>query len=160
MKAQRFHAVAVTVLGGLLALSNIASAQNTGASANSNTNTNGARRGERRGPSVQQRVERLSTELKLNDDQKAKVTALFDKEAKQRREIVGDTSLPREERRDKMRAMAQDQNKQLKAILTADQFEKWQKMREEMRARQPGRPGQNGGPAPAPEPKNPDKKAE
>jgi periplasmic protein CpxP/Spy len=148
------------VLGGLLALSNVASAQNTGANTNSNSNTNSARRGERRGPNIQQRVERLSTELKLNDDQKTKVTALFEKEAKQRREIFADTNLPREERRDKMRALAQDQNKQLKGILTAEQFEKWQKMREEMRARQPGRPGQNGGPAPAPEPKTPDKKAE
>jgi hypothetical protein len=160
MKAQKFHVVAVAVLGGLLALSDVASGQSTGATASTNTNKNSASRGERRGPNIQQRVERLSTELKLNEEQKVKVTALFEKEAKQRREIFADSSLPREERRDKMRALVEDQNKQLKTILTAEQFEKWQKMREEMRTRRPGRPGQNGGPAPAPEPKNPDKKAE
>jgi periplasmic protein CpxP/Spy len=156
MKMQRFKAVAVAVIGGILATASVVCAQNT----NSNVSTNSPRRGERRGQMVSQRVERMSTELKLSEEQKAKVTALFEKEAKQRREIVSEANLPREERRDKMRALMEDENKQLKVILTADQFEKWKQLREQMRARRPNSAGQTGGPAPAPEPKNPDKKAE
>jgi len=130
-------------MGGLLVCSNITLAQDT----------NAARRAERRGQMAQQQIERMTTELNLNAEQKAKVTALFEGQAKQRREIFTDNSLPREERRDKMRALAEESNKQLKVILTPDQFEKWQKLREEMRARRQGRDqAQSGEPAPAPAP--------
>ena len=94
----------------------------------------------------------MTTELNLNPDQKAKVTALFEGQAKQRREIFTDNSLPREERREKMRALMEDANKQLKVILTSEQFEKWQKMREEMRTRRGQGQGQPGEAAPAPAP--------
>lgn len=129
-------------LGGLLACNSITLAQDTNATG----------RAERRGQSVQQRVDRMATELNLNADQKVKVTALLEGQAKQRREIFTDNSLPREERRDKMRALMEEENKQLKVILTPDQFEKWQKLREQMRSRRPGGPGQSGPAAPAPAP--------
>ena len=134
--------VMIAALGGLLACSNISSAQNT--------NTN--RPPERRGPTARQRVDRMATELKLNDDQKAKVSALFEKQAKERREIFGDRALSREERRDKMRALMEDETKQLKTILTPDQFEKWKTLREQMRSRAPRRPGEQGEPPAAPAP--------
>ena len=134
--------VTIAALGGLLAFSNLSSAQNT--------NTN--RVTERRFPSVQQRVDRLSTELKLNDDQKAKVSALFEKQAKERREIFGDRALSRDERRDKMRALMEDESKQLKGILTPDQLEKWKTLREQMRSRAPRQPGEQGEPPAAPAP--------
>jgi len=150
MKLHKFSLALAATLGGLLAVANVTSAQNT--------NTNATRRSERRGPMVQQRVERMTTELKLNDDQKAKVTALLEKQAKQRREIFADNSLPREERRDKVRTIMEDENKQLKAILTGEQYETWQKMREKERAR---RAGGSGGPGKAaPEPKAPESKSE
>jgi Spy/CpxP family protein refolding chaperone len=140
MKVNRFSIAAVG-LGAVLIMSNAATAQTTNAPTR-----------ERRGPTVQQRVERLSTELKLTDDQKAKVTALFEKQAKQRRELFTDTNVPREERREKMRALMEDENKQLKTILTSEQFEKLQTMREQMRARRPRPPGQDGEPGAAPAP--------
>jgi hypothetical protein len=159
MKVHRNKLAAVMVLAGLLAAVNVTLAQNTNSAPK-----------ERRGPTVQQRVERMSAELQLTDDQKGKVTTLLQQEAKQRREMSAETNLTREERRDKMRALMEDQNKQLKGILTPQQFEKWQTMREQMRARRPGGPGQAGGsadaaapapaPAPAPEPKSPDNKAQ
>jgi hypothetical protein len=149
MKAKRFSLTAMMALGGLLAFGNLGQAQDT----------NTTRNAQRRGPTVQQRVDKMSTELKLNDDQKTKVTALLEKQAKDRRAIFGDSSLTREERRDKTRALAQDENKQLKAILTTDQFEQWQKLREQMRPRRSGTPGEPGGskaaPAPAPAPTEP-----
>lgn len=154
MKVYRICTVAAAALAGLLAVTNASAAQDT----------NTTRRVERRGPTVQQRVERMTTELQLNDDQKTKVTALLEKQSKERREIMGDSALPREDRRDKMRALTEDENKQLKTILTPEQFEKWQKLREQMRARRPGGPAQPGvaapAPAPAPEPKTPDNKSQ
>lgn len=146
-------AVAVT-LGSLLVVSSTGLAQTT------NTNSNG--RTGRRGPNVQQRVERLSTELNLNDDQKSKLSALFEKEAKQGRELRDDTSLSRDERREKMRAIRQAQTKELKTILTSEQFEKMQQQREQMRARRGNGSGQPGepAPAPAPAPKNADNKTQ
>src|SRR5260370_25856197 len=153
MKLNKFSLVAAA-LGGLVAFTNVTSAQDTNAN----------RRAERRGPMVQQRVERMTTELNLNADQKTKLTALLEDQAKQRRELFRDSSLPREEPRDKMRALLEDENKQLKTILTPEQFEKWHKLREQMRERRPGGPRQAGGPppapAPAPEPNSPDNKAQ
>ena len=150
MKVQSYKLLTAAVLGAWLGFSSLASAQNT----NSPTR-------ERRGPTVKQRVERMTTELNLNADQQEKVKALLEKQAAERREIF---SLPREERREKMRTLAQDETKELKTILSSEQFEKWQKLRQQMRARRPGAPGQPGdpspAPAPAPEPKNPDNKAQ
>ena len=129
-------------MASLLAFASVSSAQNT----------NTTNRAGRRGATLEQRVERISTELKLNDDQKAKLKALFQKQAKERREIVADTNLPRPERREKMRALAGEEKSQLKTILTSEQFEKWQALREQMRANRPRRPAQDGEPAPAPAP--------
>jgi len=153
MKAHRFSLVAATALGGLLALGSVSLAQDT----------NTTHRAERRGPTVQQRVERMTTELKLNDDQKTKVTALLEKQVKERRELMKDSSLPREERRQKMRALMESDNKQLKGILIPEQYEKWHTMaREQMRARRQGGHGEPGSPppAPAPAPNNGESKAQ
>jgi Spy/CpxP family protein refolding chaperone len=153
MKAKKFSLVMATALGGLLALSSVSLAQDT----------NAAPRAPRRGPTLQQRVDRMSSELNLNNDQKTKVTALLEKQGKERRELFGDKSLSGEERREKMRALMQDENKQLKTILTPDQFEKWQKLREQMRPRRQGGQGEPGGPAapaPPPQPKSADNKAQ
>jgi protein CpxP len=85
--------------------------------------------------SVQQRVDRMSSELNLTSDQKTKVTALMEGEAKQRKELRNDTSLSREQKREKGQVMMADQEKKLKQILTPDQFQKWQKVRQEFRPR-------------------------
>lgn len=145
MKLNGLSLAAVGLIG-LLACSNLASAQDN----------NAAGRAERRGQTVQQRVDRMATGLKLNDDQKAKVTALFEQQGKQRRELSTDRNLSRDERREKIRALTQEENKQLKAILTPEQFEKWQTLREQMRARRSGG-SESPAPAPAPEPKTPNK---
>jgi Spy/CpxP family protein refolding chaperone len=151
MKLQKLGIISVAVLTGVSMLALTGSAQDT----------NSTPRAERRGPNVQQRMERLSTELKLTDEQKAKMTTLLENQAKQRRELVADKALSRDERREKMRALMQDERKEFKSVLTPEQFQKLQQLRAEMRAR---RPGQGGGPnepaaapapapAPAPQPK-------
>ena len=122
MKINKFSVMTGLVLGGLMAFSSMAVAQDQ---------KPGGGRG--RGPSVEQRMERLTEELKLTDAQKPKVKAVLEATAKKGQELRGDTSVPREERREKMQAIMQQEDKQLKEIFTPDQYTKYEKMRAEMR---------------------------
>jgi protein CpxP len=129
MKLHKVSLIAVLALGGLVACANLASAQQS---------SNGA---PRRGPNLEQRMDRLTTELKLTDEQKPKVKKVLEASQKKMQELRADTSLSREERGPKMRAIRQDEQKQLKAILTPDQYEKLQSM---PRGRRGGAQGQGG----------------
>jgi periplasmic protein CpxP/Spy len=97
-------------------------------------------KGKRAVPSAQERLDKMTTELKLTDEQKPKVKAAIESSDKKRQEIFADSSVPREQRREKMQAVMEEQNKKMKEILTAEQYGKWEKMRDSMR---PGR-GPNG----------------
>lgn len=117
MKNWNIGLLGALMTGALLSCTSIASAQTTNAPA----------RTERR-MTVQQRVDKMASELKLTDEQKTKITALLQDDAKKRKELRADTSGDRKERREKNRALMQEQTKQMKEILTADQFAQWQKM--------------------------------
>ena len=142
MKMHKLSFAAVLALGGLLACANLSTAQDT----------NAPKKAPRRGPPVQQRVDRLAAELKLTDDQKAKVTTLLENQNKSRTEIFSDPNLTQEQRREKMRGLTDEESKKMKEILTPEQQDKYQKMREQMRQRR----GENAGA----EKKAPEKKAE
>jgi Spy/CpxP family protein refolding chaperone len=86
-------------------------------------------------------LERLSTELNLTDAQKPKVKEVLENGAKKRREL---RDLSQDERRDKGRALMEEQNKKLKEILTPDQFEKYHKLMEQRRGRRGGAGSQGG----------------
>ena len=117
--------VAALAVGGLLACATVTSAQDAP---------------KKKGPTVEQRVDRMNTELNLTADQKTKVTALFEDTQKKMRELRQDTSLSQEDRREKVRGMREAEDKKLKEILTPEQWEKWQKVRP-----QPGKGGGGGG---------------
>jgi Spy/CpxP family protein refolding chaperone len=76
--------------------------------------------GMRGGPNLDQ--------LNLTDDQKPKVQAIMDGQRQKMRDLRQDTSLTPEDRRAKMKALREDTTAQMKAVLTPEQFEKWQKM--------------------------------
>lgn len=84
---------------------------------------------------MKERLAKMSEELKLNDEQKKKVEALMKTQAEKRRELRSATP---EERREKAKALGEEMDKKMKEILTAEQYEKWQKQRAELR---PGGPG-------------------
>jgi protein CpxP len=133
MKIRTLSLAAALALGGLMACN--ASAQD---------NTPAPKKGGK-GPSIERQMERMTTELKLTDDQKPKVKAVLEDSTKKRQELFADTSISREDRGPKMRAIMDDQDKRLKEILTADQYKDWEKLRDEMRQRRGG-PGGPGGP--------------
>ena len=70
--------------------------------------------------SVDQRLERMSTQLNLTDDQKPKVKAVLEDSAKKMKDVAP------EERREKGRAIRDEEVKKFKAILTEEQFKKYQ----------------------------------
>jgi len=92
-------------------------------------------------PSVEQRMTRMTEELKLTDEQQPKVKAVLEASSK---EMQGLRDLSREERRPKMQAIMDEEGKKLKDILTPDQYEKWQKMRDQMRKKGGGGPPPDG----------------
>jgi len=75
----------------------------------------------------QERTDRLATQLSLSAEQKAKVLALFTKqnEARQKAFQRGD----REGNRAAMEKLREETNKEMKSILTADQFAKYESIR-------------------------------
>ncbi|MBS1531700.1 MAG: Spy/CpxP family protein refolding chaperone [Bacteroidetes bacterium] len=84
--------------------------------------------GQRRSP--EDRAKQLQTALNLTDDQTAKITAIYQAQAKQVdsiRTAGGDFSA--------MRPLMQATNEKVKAILTPEQATAYQKMMDERRAR-------------------------
>ena len=87
----------------------------------------------RRGANSEQRLEQLDKQLQLTADQKTKLKAYFDGERKKMQDMRADTSLTREQRQEKMKAVRDDLSKEMKSVLTPDQFTKWEKERDKMR---------------------------
>ena len=122
MNISKLSVLAGLVLGGLVACSSSAMAQDQKPGG----------KGGRGGFSVEQQMERLETELKLTDDQKPKVKAALEATAKKRQELR-DSGTSREEMRDKMRAIMDDQDKKMKEILKPEQYTKYEEVRSQMR---------------------------
>ena len=122
---KKLSLIAALALGTLVVCSTVAMAQDTNAA---------PKKGGKRGfPSVEQQMERLTTELSLTDEQKPKVEAVLKDSQKKRQDLFSDQSMDRQERRDKMTALREEQTKKLKEILTPDQMDKYTKMMEEMK---------------------------
>jgi len=112
--------IAALALGGLIACSTVVTAQDApGAD---------AKKGGRKQFTVEQQLDRMTTQLNLTDEQKPKVKAVLEETSKKMREIMSDTSLDRDARREKMQPIREEQNKKMKAILTDEQYKKYQEM--------------------------------
>ena len=78
---------------------------------------------------VSNRLAGIATQLNLSDSQKEQFKAAIKSQLEQARQIRQDTSLTRDQRREKMQGIRQQLQSQLKHILTAEQLEKWQQIR-------------------------------
>ena len=74
---------------------------------------------------------RIAGELNLTDAQKAQVKEAVKAQVEQARQIRQDTSLTQAQRREKMQAAREQFQAQLRKILTAEQYQKFQKIRTE-----------------------------
>ena len=118
---KRLSLITAMALGGLVACSTLASAQDS-------TTTPDAKKGGKRGPqTIEQQMERLAP-LNLTAEQKPKVEAVLKESSKKRQEIFSDSSIDRSQMREKMQPIMEEQNKKLKAILTEDQYKQYQEL--------------------------------
>ncbi len=92
------------------------------------------RRG-RGGASVQQRLDHMSRQLNLTDEQKAKLKPVLEDEMKQMQAVRQDSSLSRDQRREKMMQIHQSTKPQIEAVLTPEQKDKLNRMHEERQQR-------------------------
>jgi len=112
-------------LGGLLAVASASMAQDQ--KAGQDTKKGGRQ-------NIEQRLNTMAEELKLTPDQKTKVKALLEDQAKKMEASRSEMqNLTQEERRTKMQASREEMNKKMKEILTAEQYTKYEKQRAEMR---------------------------
>ena len=117
MRTIKAGLIAALALGGLLALTNVAGAQD-------------AKQNRKGKMSPEARLEQLTKDLELTDAQKPKVKAVLEETQKKRQELD-----PSERRGEKARALMEDETKKFKEILTPDQFAKWKKIQEERAAK-------------------------
>ena len=75
-----------------------------------------------------QNIDQLAATLKLDDATKAKVKAILDAQQKKVADMRADTTTSTADRRTKTQAIRADTTKQMKAVLTGEQFDQWQKI--------------------------------
>ena len=110
--------VAAMVIGGLVAWSTLATAQDSNAPKKKGRMT------------IEQQMERMTEALTLTDEQKPKVKAVLEASNKKRQEIFSDTSIERSQMREKMQPIMEEQNKKMKEILTEEQYKKYQELQQ------------------------------
>lgn len=73
-------------------------------------------------------LDHMSQELKLTDDQKAKLKPILENQSKQMRDLRQDTSSSDQDRRAKMKQIHENTMSQVRPILNADQQKKLEEM--------------------------------
>ena len=102
------------------------------------------RSGGRSGEGRQEYFNKMADDLKLTPEQKTKVQEVFKNRGEKGRAIREDSSLSEEQKREKGKALMEETNKKMKEILNAEQYEKWEKNRQQ--GRRGGFGGQGSGP--------------
>ena len=80
-----------------------------------------------------QKLEKMSAALQLTPDQKKQVRPILMEEAPKLQALKGNTSLPPMQKAMQMRQIANDTDAKLKPILTPQQYQTWEGMREQER---------------------------
>ena len=71
--------------------------------------------------------ERMAQQLNLTADQKTKVQSIMDTQRQKMLDLRNDASLSQEDRQAKRKIVAEEMSQQMKAVLTPEQFDKWEK---------------------------------
>lgn len=95
----------------------------------------GVRYDQKRRDQAADRLQRMSKELNLTDDQKDKLKPILQDEAQQMKSVRTDNSLTSQQKRKKARRIHKTFEPQIQAVLTPEQREKLQNMKHEARER-------------------------
>jgi periplasmic protein CpxP/Spy len=123
----KLHFVALMALAGLLALNPMAQA----ADQNGEKPARKAKAADGLRPKAQNRQKQIAEELKLTSEQREQLKPIIQEEAKKAKELRQDTKLSRQDRMGKLKEIREETSKKVKPVLTAEQFEKWQKLHEQ-----------------------------
>jgi protein CpxP len=129
----RLKVVTFTLLATLACT--VALAQSPSSGTQQDTTGGQAARHERR----HDRLEWLTKELHLTDEQKEKLKPILQDEAKQMRAIHEDGSLTPDQKRDKAKQIREKFRPQIQAVLTPEQQEKLKNLKEEAREQRQGK---------------------
>jgi protein CpxP len=130
MNRNKLKMLALITLAGAVLVAPIARAEDENADGRKPHPRKGAKgpQGEARGP-------RLAEALNLTDEQKEKMKAIREEARPKLEALRQDTTLTPEDRRAKVREIRESIDAQIKALLTTEQIEKWEKMKEGPRKR-------------------------
>jgi Spy/CpxP family protein refolding chaperone len=103
----------------------------------------------------QRMLQRLSDQVNLTDDQKAKILPLLQAQVDQLKALHDDTSLSDDEKHEKAHTIMQSTRKQIGALLTPEQKEKFKGMHDRANGNPPPPPPPADGPPPADNPPPP-----
>lgn len=81
--------------------------------------------------SVDSRLQAISDKLNLSDDQKTKLKPILQDEASQLKALKSDTSMTSDQKMDKAKEIRASHKSQIDAILTPEQQQKWQQMKDQ-----------------------------
>jgi Spy/CpxP family protein refolding chaperone len=83
----------------------------------------------------EERLKQLAEALKLTDEQKTKLEPILKEEGEKLRAIFSDANASREEKGKKMQEARKDISAKVKAVLTPEQAEKYEKLQAEIAAK-------------------------
>jgi Spy/CpxP family protein refolding chaperone len=95
--------------------------------------------------------ERMAQKLNLSQQQQDQLKPILEKQREQAKAIWQDNSLTQEQKKEKMQAIRKDTQAQLNTILTPEQQQQWQQMRENMKQHRHGNGGSVEQPQPVPQ---------
>ena len=109
-----------------------------------------------RGRNIEKRLEDLNKQLNLTAQQKGKIRPLLKHEAKRIREVRSNTTLTQAQLRRRIAMIRRTTNQHIAELLTPEQKQKWQDVRQDRRGSSPqGGQGGTGGPGVPAAPQNP-----
>ena len=119
----------------ILVLAGLAFSQDTGqqpTQSQQNAPNTGGRKGHWRhkGGNEDTRLEHLSRQLNLTDDQKTKLKPILRNEWQEMKPVHDDTSLSQQQKREKMKSIHEKYRSDIAGVLTPEQQEKWKNMQE------------------------------
>ncbi|HTI97306.1 MAG TPA: hypothetical protein VL527_00275 [Dongiaceae bacterium] len=130
MKTSKLKWFALMALGGLMTLAPLTPARAQEQTPAQDQKPAGGRR-----EAIKGRLEMLAKQLDLTEAQKEKLKPILKDQAEQLKALRADTNMSRDDKMAKLKEIRESLNAQLKTILTPEQMEKWQKLRENMAKR-------------------------
>lgn len=140
MKIPRISLATTLALGALLTVAPTSLAQEKPAAPPASRPAQGQR------PGQADQLKQLKEQLKLTDAQVEKLRPILKEQADKLRALRDDTSLSQQDRRKKVQEIREATTPKINAILTKEQSDQWEKIRQERQGQGQRRPGNQGRP--------------